>query len=375
MAVSFKKVAGLVLVAVASGIGLYVMLHRGLESTDDAFIESDVTTIAPRVGGTVAKVLVRENQTVEVADVLFELDPTDYTLKIDELSAALKANQTRTTVAQEDKNLMEVHTAAQVVQAEAALNAARRQWSRAEAEKEAIEADAVLAERDVKRFKSLADKDEISQQRLEQVIAQRDSVKARLEASRQAVLSAEAQVHQAEGKLQEAKTAPRQVAVKSAQINSVRADTKTLEANLAEARQALSYAVVKAPVAGRITRKAVLPGQVVQANQTVLAIVSGLPWVVANFKETQLAAMRIGQSVDIHIDAFPEQRFKGHIESLQAGTGSRFSLLPPENATGNYVKVVQRIPVKIVFDEDAEHLKLLAPGLSVVPTVHLDATP
>jgi membrane fusion protein (multidrug efflux system) len=151
------------------------------------------------------------------------------------------------------------------------------------------------------------------------------------------------------------------------------ADLQTLRSQLASAQQELSYTKVASPASGRIARKSVLVGQVMQANQTALNIVTGQPWVIANFKETQLMRMAVGQKVEVKVDAFPGRPLHAHIESLQAGTGSRFSLLPPENATGNYIKVVQRIPVKIVFDEKPETLAKLAPGMSVVPDVHLTA--
>jgi len=363
---------GLLIIAlIISGTVWY--LGRNTESTDDAFIESDVVPIAARVGGTVLNVAVTENQMVKQGDLLFELDPQDYQLKVNQLTAMVHAGEARAAVARNDSGLVQASTKASVMQAEAGLAAAQAMVAQAEAQRSAADSQAKLAMADVERYRTLLAKDEISRQRLDQAVTAADAAKAQAESARKAVTSAEAMVRQASGKLEEAKTAPKQIAVKESQIGSVIADLQTLQAQLASAQQDLSYTKISAPAGGRIARKSVLVGQVIQANQTALYLVTGQPWVIANFKETQLTRMAVGQKVEIKVDAFPDRLFNAHIESLQAGTGSRFSLLPPENATGNYIKVVQRIPVKIVFDEKPETLAKFAPGMSVVPQVHLSS--
>jgi membrane fusion protein (multidrug efflux system) len=359
------------LVLLISGTIWY--LGRNNESTDDAFIESDVVPIASRVGGTVLNVAVAENQMIKQGDILFYLDPKDYQLKVNQLTAMVAAGEARAAIARNDSGLVQASTKAAVTQAEAGVAAAQAMVAQVEAQRSAAESQAKLAIADVERYRTLLAKDEISRQRLDQAVTAADAAKAQAESARKAVTSAEAMVRQASGKLDEAKTAPRQIAVKESQVGSAVADLQTLQSQLASAQQDLSYTKVSAPSAGRVARKSVLLGQVMQANQTALYIVTGQPWVIANFKETQLTRMVVGQKVEVKVDAFPGQILNAHVESLQAGTGSRFSLLPPENATGNYIKVVQRIPVKIVFDEKPETLAKLAPGMSVVPIVHLDS--
>ena len=327
--------------------------------------------VAPRVTGTVLRVAVVENQAVKAGDLLFEIDPRDYQLRLDQAQAALAASESRVTVARSDTALVQASTRALVSQAEAGVATARAVLAQAQAQTRVAESQARLADADVERYRSLLARDEISRQRLDQAVTAAESAHAQLEAAGKSVSSAEAQVRQAQGRLDEARTAPRQIAVKQAQIGSASADIATSHAQLALAQQDLAYTRVLAPCDGRVTRKTVLTGQVVQANQSALALVSGKPWVTANFKETQLARMAVGQTVTIKVDAYPARELLGHIESLQPGTGSRFSLLPPENATGNFVKVVQRLPVKIVLDETPEVLLRLAPGMSAQPRVQL----
>ncbi len=369
----FRLIGLVVVLVLVAGGGWFWYQGRDFESTDDAFVETDVVPIAPRVGGTVLSVAVVENQRVKVGAPLFEIDPRDYQLRVTQARAALAASEARVNVARNDVSLISASTHAGVDQAEAAVAAAQGNLAQAQAQVRAAEAQARLADSDVERYKALLAKDEISRQRLDQATTMAEAAHAQADAARKAVSSAEALVRQSGGKLEEAHTAPRQVAVKEAQVSSLGADIATARAQLAVAEQDLAYAQVTAPVDGRVTRKSVLPGQVVAGGQAVLALVSGKPWVVANFKETQLARMAPGQAVEVRVDAYPQRALLAHVESLQPGTGSRFSLLPPENATGNYVKVVQRVPVKIVFDETAEVLSHLAPGMSVEPRVHVAA--
>jgi membrane fusion protein (multidrug efflux system) len=189
---------------------------------------------------------------------------------------------------------------------------------------------------------------------------------AQLESARKRVAEAEAQVKVAIARLVDAKAAPERVGVSQAQAKTASADIQQLEAMVKQAELEVSYTKIYAPESGRVTRKTVEEGAYLQVGQARMAIVPSNMWVIANFKETQLTYMRPGQPVDIRVDTYPHKIFKGHIDSIQAGAGARFSLLPPENATGNYVKVVQRIPVKIVFDESSDPNHLLAPGMSVV---------
>jgi membrane fusion protein (multidrug efflux system) len=346
-------------------------VNRNIESTDDAFIEANVVQISPHVSGYVVQVPVEDNQPVKTGDLLAEIDSRDYALRVKQAEAALAAAKARHGAATQDVSVVTTTTRAVISQAQSALDAARATRDQANAQAAAAEAQARLANSDVPRYEALFLKDEISRQRLDQVLASRMAADAQLEAARRGVMAAEAQVHEAEARLAEAHSGPRQVQLKREQEASGHASVEEAQAALDQARLDLAYTHLTAPVDGRVTHKSLFQGQLLQPGSAVMAIVYGQPWVIANFKETQLTRMRPGQPVDIKVDAFPGRTFRGHVDSVQQGTGSRFSLLPPENATGNYVKVVQRVPVKIVFDEKPEDLKYLVPGMSVVPKVKL----
>ena len=326
-----------IVAALAAVAGLAVLgswWHgRGRESTDDAFIQADIVTIGPKIAGTVKAVAVTENQQVQTGDLLVELDPADYEVRLQQAQAGLQT-------AQADLALTRDRSAAGVVQAAAGLRSA--------------EADSARAQADLARFRQLYEKDEISRQQLDQAQA--------------TALSLQARADEARSRLREAQTAPRQVAVKESIVAS-------RQAELQQATLALSYTRITAPRDGRVTRKNVQPGAQVQPGSALLAIVGDQPWVVANFKETQLARIRAGQPVRFKIDAYPGYTFSGRVDSVQSGTGSVFSLLPPENATGNFVKVVQRVPVKLVFDPQPDAAHRLVPGMSVVPTIDVAAEP
>lgn len=349
-------------------------LQRNRESTDDAFIEANIVEISPHVSGYVQQVVVVDNQRVAQGQLLLQMDSRDYDLRVRAAEAVLAAAQARHGANAQDVSVVTTTTQAIVQQAQQGLISAQAEQQRAQAESEGAAAQAQLAQGDVVRYQTLFAKEELSRQRLDQAQTSARASKAQWEAAQRRVSVAQAQVGEARAKLAEALAGPRQVALKQAQEVSGQASVAQAEANLSQARLDLAYTHMSAPVAGKVTRKNVLPGQWIQPGNALLALVSGPPWVVANFKETQLTRMRLGQKVTLKIDAFPDQQWRGHIDSFQAGTGARFSLLPPENATGNFVKVVQRVPVKIVFDESPERLNALAPGMSVTPVVALDSS-
>jgi len=424
-----------VLIAVALGLlviiffgGRYWLYARSHESTDDAFIDGHIIQVSPKVSGYVLKVYVTDNQQVKAGDLLAELDPRDLEAKLDQAKAALNAGAAQRKQADTQVTLTRVSTRANVqqasagvqqarsnirgaragaaaernrtTQAAAGVSAAEANAEQARAQLAAAQAEAARANADVPRYQALAEKDEVSLQRLDQAIAAARTANAQVEAAREKVSAAEAQinesraatsaqaanvqraqaqigvaqaqVNEALGRLAQANTAPQQVAVSQAQAASAGANIQQLEAAVAQAELELSYTKIYAPETGRVTRKAVETGALVQVGQPLLAVVPGDVWVTANFKESQIGSIRPGQPVDVSVDAYPDRVFKAHVDSIQAGTGARFSLIPPENATGSYVKVVQRVPVKIVFEPnqiDSQHL--LAPGMSVVPEVKI----
>ena len=368
------------------------------ESTDDAQIDGHIVPVSTRVGGTVVEVAVRDNQRVEAGTVLVRIDPKDYQVAVEKAKADLANAQAMALAATTGVPIAHTTTGsqvsvseAQVEMAQAGILAAEKQvgaaHSRASASAARLaeaQANSTKAARDLERLKQLVAKDEISQQQYDAAVAAADASQAAV-ASRRAdaaeseqavqvaeshLVQARAQLDSARAGLAAARTGPDQVTITRAQASSAQARVEMAQAALDQAELNLSYTTLKAPVSGQVSRKSVEPGQVIQAGQPLLALVPLEDvWVTANFKETQLKSMRPGQPVTISVDALGGRNYRGHVESMSAATGEKFSLLPPENATGNYVKVVQRIPVKILFDKDQDPEHLLRPGMSVTPTV------
>jgi membrane fusion protein (multidrug efflux system) len=328
--------------AVFAAVALsYAFMHRGQESTDDATIEAHVVSISPKVSGYVKTLNIIDNQQVKAGDVLLEIDPADYIIKRDRARANLAAAK----AASESSG----HTLATTqVSAPSNLDAA-------EAQVKAAEANYDKAVLDLKRMKRLSNEAR-SREQLDAAVAAEQSAFSNLEDAR--------------ARLRSAKTAPKTIAAAEANEEQLQAEVKQAEADLATAEKDLSDTKIISPIDGRITKRGVEKGDFVQPGQTLGYLVGNEKWVIADFKETQLQHMQPGQHVVIHIDAFPNTELEGKIDSLQAGTGVRFSAFPPENATGNYVKIVQRVPVKIVFDPAPDPNLPLGPGMSVVPTVY-----
>ena len=387
-----------VVIVLLIGAGVWYWLTRGRESTDDAQIDSHVTQVSARVAGTIVRVAVEDNQTVDAGAMLVGLDPRDYQVAVDraraelaDAEAAAQAAQTNVPITSTtaSSNILTARggvaqAQSGIVAAEHEVAAARARLTAAQAKLREAEANATKATRDVERLRGLLAKDEVSQQQFDAAVAAADAQRAAADSSGSQVAEAEAGVPAAESKLmqaraaeqqahaelQSAQTAPQQVLATKARASAAEAHVQQARANLAQAELNLQYATVKAPIRGVVSRKGINAGQVVQAGQPLLAIVDvDHVWVTANFKETQLRNMRAGQNATVDVDAYGGREYKGRVDSIAGATGARFSLLPPENATGNFVKVVQRVPVKIALDpgQDPEHL--LRPGMSVTPTV------
>jgi membrane fusion protein (multidrug efflux system) len=401
---------GLGVIAAVAG-GIYYLNSRHYESTDDAFMAGDVIQVSPRVSGQVLQVCVQDNQHVNSGDLIAEIDARDYQARAAEARARLEDTIAKADGAQSNLQLTSTVTRAVLTQTGAAAGAAAEQvkilqarvaedaaairaaeaaMGQAEAQQAAAQAEAIRAAEDGVRYRAMYAKDEVSKQQLDRTetlakstaAAQQaasqatEAARARLSQARAAEVStqaglrqAEEQVVQAQGRVSEAKSAPQQIDVRHADVSSLRAQVEQQRAAVEQAELALSYTRIYAPESGYITRKSVEPGDFVQTGQPLVALVSDRLWVVANFKETQLTRMRAGQPVTLKLDAFPQLRLRGHVQSFQSGTGAAFSLLPAENATGNYVKVVQRVPVKIVLDEAAPAAFRIGPGMSVEPEV------
>lgn len=341
--------AALFVVAAVAGTD-FLLKSKAHESTDDAFIDAHVVSVAPKVAGRIATVNVEINQDVKRGDLLCEIDPRDFNAANAQAAAAVQVAIAKRATAQTGFE-----------QAEAQLKTAQADAEAAHAEVAAVEASASTAASDLARSRQLVKGGAISRQEAEHAGSTSTSAQANLQSTRRRAAAAAAQVAQADA----------QVAAAKAQITAAEAEITQARANETQAQLNLSYARVIAPADGRVTNRSVEPGAYVQIGQALLVIVPREPWVTANFKETQLDEMRPGQPVTIHIDAYPDRDFRGHVESVQAGSGARFSLLPPENASGNYVKVVQRVPVRIFFDEMPDGNHAVGPGMSVVPTVQV----
>jgi membrane fusion protein, multidrug efflux system len=386
-------------VLIVAGYGIYQKYFAYRETTDDAQIDGHINPVAAKVSGHVVAIRVEDNQQVKEGALVVEIDPTDYKVVLERAKADLAAAQSGAQAAQNQVPMTSTTTSSQtnlavagVEQAEQARAVALRdvETSRAKLESSQArvretEANYTKATQDLQRMKLLIEKDEVSKQQYDAAVAQadaarasRDSAQAGVEESTRAIATGQARAAQAEARIKEAKaslqatqTAPQQMAISRSNLQTTLARVKLAEAILKQAELNLQYTQVKAPIDGFVSQRKVELGQYVQIGQPLLALVPlHNIWVTANFKENQLKNMRQGQKAVITVDAYGGRKHEGHIDSIAAATGARFSLLPPENATGNYVKVVQRVPVKIVIDRGEDAWHPLRPGLSVIATIY-----
>jgi membrane fusion protein, multidrug efflux system len=369
-------------------IGIAIPLYRYIvsyESTDDAQIDGYIYPVSSRVPGYVVRVTVDDNQFVPAGTVLAQLDPKDYNVALANAKWTLANLKSSSEAARINVPLISVNTSSQlssaqadVENAQATLTAAERQFDAAQAALRQAEANDLKAQDDVTRYKPLAAKDEIPQQQYTQAVDSQKATAAAVEAARssaaaaeQTVTGARARVSQAQAELHYAETRPQQISVQQSRAQAAEAQAEQAQAVLDQAQLNLQYTTVLAPVSGIVGQRTVQLGQNVSPGQQLMSIVpldSENIWVTADFKETQLTYMRPGQPVTISVDTY-DRTYDGHVLNIGGATGSRYSLLPPENATGNYVKVVQRIPVKIVFEKGQDPEHLLRPGMSVEPKV------
>ena len=311
---------------------LYYLNARHFESTDDAFIDGHMSQVSAQVAARVTRLAVDDNQLVTAGQVILQLDPRDFQIKLDQANA------------------QRAQAAAQLLQAKAQLQLQQANLDQAQAQVRVSQADLGQQQTDLARYRAI-DPRAITRQQLDTTSAQTKSASARVDASQQAVEAARAQVES-----------------QKAQIEAAAANVEVADVAVANAQLQLGYTNVLAPAAGRITRRTVEVGNYISPGQSLLAVVPPDLWITANFKETQLADMKQGQHVRVEVDACPGVKIDAHVDSIQDGTGAVFSSLPAENATGNYVKVVQRVPVKLRFDHPVDNCNL-ALGLSVTPRV------
>lgn len=376
-------VLGLVIVLAVTAFFVWRYLNS-YEGTDDAQVDGHINNVSARVSGYVLKVNVDDNQYVEKGAVLAQIDPRDYQVALERAKAELADAEATAQALNLNIPVETIGTTTQVSTSEASLQgaqagvgAAQRQLDSARAQLQEAEANNARAQADVARYSALVEKDEVSRQIYDQASATAKASAAAVEGARAAVAAAEQQIAQAQGRVSQAEaalqyshTGPQQVAATQARARAAIAAVQQKRAALDKAQLDLDYCTVAAPVTG-VVNKRVEVGMNVQPGQTLVSVVPlDDVWVTANFKETQLRRMKVGQRVTISVDAYGRE-YQGHVESIAGATGAQFSLLPPENATGNYVKVVQRLPVKIVLDPGQNRDHLLRLGMSVEPKVWL----
>jgi len=350
--------------------GIFVWRYYAVrESTDDAQIDGHINPISPRVTGTVLNVLHDDNEVVQAGTLLVELDPKDYQVAVDRARADLANAQANAVAANVGVPLTQTTSSSQLLAADAGVKGAQRDIESARAKLNDAQAMYAKTSADLKRMEQLIAKDEISHQQYDAAVAANNSAKAQVEAATSAISSAESRAAQSQAQAEAARTVPGQLKVTRARAGAATAEVQRAVSTLAQAELNLQYTKIIAPVTGVMSKRSVEPGQTVQAGQPLFSIVNLEDiWTTANFKETQLRDMKVGQRAKIKVDAYGRE-YNGTVESIGGATGARFSLLPPENATGNYVKVVQRIPVRIRFDKDQDPNHQLRPGMSVEPVV------
>ena len=388
-----RAAAVLLLAIVIIGGGLFVRNSLAWESTDDAQVNGHIMPLSARINGYVLEVPVIEGQLVHAGDVLVTIDPKDYRIAVEQAEAMFADSQASATSSRFNVPITSVTTKSTldsaetaVVNAEAGFLAAEQNFESAKAVLEQAEANAARSDADLVRYEQLVAKQDISRQQYDQAVAAAKgnrsgvvSAGASVRAAEQAVRQAQGKLLQARADLRSAETAPQQISMTRAKADAADAQARERKAQFDQAELNLSYTVVRSPVTGIVGKKTVEVGQNVGIGQELVEVVPlDDVWVTANFKETQLAHMWPGQPVEIKVDAYG-RTWKAHVTNMGAGAGSVFSLLPPENATGNYVKVVQRVPVRLDFDRTSDRNPgsdfnaegLLKPGLSVEPEVRV----
>jgi len=379
----FASILGVLILIGAAGFWIY---SRTYESTDDAQVDGHLNGVTARIDGVIKAVYVEENQTIQVGQLVAEMDSRDYQVALEQAQAQflkaqadLRAENPNIPIIQSSSRTNISTSQSEVSNAEAAVAVAERDQAAALSHLQEAEANNAKAQSDVGRYKALVDKEEVSRSQYDQVVATAKALAAAVDSSRSSAEAAQKVVEQRRAQLDQTRTrleqanvdAPNQIAISKATLQSHQADVQAMKAAVDRAQLDLSYCRIVSPVAGVVSKRTVDVGEHVSKGQRLVTVADlGDLWVTANFKESQLRKMHTQQSVRISVDAFG-QDFDGYIEAMPGATGSITSLLPPENATGNYVKVVKRLPVRIRFKPGQPGLDRLRPGMSVVPKVWL----
>jgi membrane fusion protein (multidrug efflux system) len=384
-----KIIAPIVTLILAAAAAFAYHSYAGWESTDDAQIDGYINPISSRVAGYVTNVYVDDNQYVKAGTLLAQIDPKDYEVAVASAQANLANDQATADASQVNIPVISVNTSSQLTSAEAdvanaraGISAAEQQLAAARAALLQAEANSAKAQDDVQRYKQLVDKQEISEQLYVQAVQTSNGATAavqagtaNVQAAQDAVRQAQSRLAQASASVESAQTGPQQIRIQRSRAVAATAAAQKSKTAVEQARLNLGYTRIVAPVDGLVAKRSAQPGQYVSPGQQLMAVVPlDNIWVTANFKETQLRNMRPGNPVKINVDAYGHT-YSGYVESIAGGTGAVFSLLPPENATGNYVKVVQRLPVRLRLDKGQDPDHRLRPGMSVVPDVYVKGQP
>jgi membrane fusion protein (multidrug efflux system) len=384
-----KVIAPIVALLLAAAAAVAYHYYAGWESTDDAQIDGYINPISSRVAGYITNVYVDDNQYVKAGTLLARIDPKDYEVAVASAQATLANDQATADASQVNVPVITVNTSSQLVSAEAdvanaraGISAAEQQLAASQAAVLQAQANSAKAQDDVKRYKQLVDKQEISEQVYVQAVqtsngatAAVQAATANVQAAQDAVRQAQSRLAQASASVESAQTGPQQIRIQRSRAVAASAAAQKSRSELEQAQLNLGYTRIVAPVDGVVAKRSAQPGQYVSPGQQLMAVVPlDDIWVTANFKETQLRNMRPGNPVKINVDAYG-RTYSGYVESIAGGTGAVFSLLPPENATGNYVKVVQRLPVRLRLDKGQDPDHRLRPGMSVVPDVNVNGRP
>lgn len=352
-----RKVAALLMFAAIAFVGIvvvvmYLQYKKTRITTDDAYIEGRIHIVASKVAGTVNNIHVSDNQVVKKGDLILEIDPADYDIKKSEAESELNAEKSRLAEA-----------GARVETAKMQLAELGHRIETAKAQLQLQNANLRQSELDIARAESLLKMDAVSKERYEKTKTNHEIARLQVQAARDQVKQAESAIDIQKAVIKQAESA----------LRSQNSSIKKSEAVMRASELSMSYTSIYAPSDGLITKKSVQVGNQIQPGQPIMAVVPlDDIWIIANFKETQLEKVRPGQKVKIKVDTYPGKKFTGKVDSIMSGTGSAFSLFPPENATGNFVKVVQRIPVKIVLDKNADAGHILRVGMSAEPTIFVD---
>jgi membrane fusion protein (multidrug efflux system) len=377
-------ILAVLLVVVLGGIGTYLLVTAGQESTDDAQVAADLVPIGARVAGQVVRVAIREDQLVKKGDLIAQIDDADYTAKVKQAEAELASARAQAAQADAQVDIVTATSKGTASSAKAAFSGSSVGVASADAQVAAARADLVRAQAesrkadlDLRRAKELREANAIPQERLDNAQAAYDSAQAALSQAQAQVAAAEEGRRAAQARVSEAagrvtQTAPIDAQIAAAKANSelAHARVQSAEAALGLAQLQLSYTKIVAPADGRASKLSVHEGQLVGVGQAIVELVPTKTYVLANFKETQMGSMAVGQRAKLEIDAYPHREFEGKVESISGGTGASFSLLPADNASGNFVKVVQRVPVRIAWVNPPTDVALRA-GLSVTATVYV----